>query len=289
MRVLILGGNGMLGHQFLKSWQKLFSTKVTLRNSLQNYKEFNLFNENNSFSNVDVRNLNELEKVFNVFQPDTVVNCIGITKQKTNIKKPADSVQVNSLFPHKLSNICKTFNSRLIILSTDCIFSGRSGNYKEEDISDAEDLYGRSKFLGEVISKNVLTLRKSTIGLELGSHHGLIEWFLAQEGDIKGYSKAIYSGVTSEVLAKIIARIINNFPNIYGVRNIASKPISKFKLLQELNKKLPETRINVLQDDEIVCDRSLDSSKLNKEIGELVPSWDEMLEDLAKNIIERIK
>ena len=126
--------------------------------------------------------------------------------------------------------------SRLIILSTDCIFSGKSGNYKEEDISDAEDLYGRSKFLGEVISKNVLTLRKSTIGLELGSHHGLIEWFLAQEGDIKGYSKAIYSGVTSEVLAKILARIINDFPNIYGVRNIASKPISKFKLLQELNK-----------------------------------------------------
>ena len=289
MRVLILGGNGMLGHKFFKSWQKIFATKVTLRNSLQNYKEFNLFNENNSFSNVDVRNLNELEKVFNVFQPDAVVNCIGITKQKTNIKKPADSVQVNSLFPHKLSNICKTFNSRLIILSTDCIFSGKSGNYKEEDISDAEDLYGRSKFLGEVTSKNVLTLRKSTIGLELGSHHGLIEWFLAQEGDIKGYSKTIYSGVTSEVLAKIIARIINDFPNIYGVRNIASKPISKFKLLQELNKKLPETRINVLQDDEIVCDRSLDSSKLNKEIGELVPSWDEMLEDLAKNIIERIK
>ena len=289
MRVLILGGNGMLGHKFFKSWQKIYTTKVTLRSSLKNYKEFNLFNENNSFSNVDVRNLNELEKVFNVFQPDTVVNCIGITKQKTNIKKPADSVQVNSLFPHKLSNICKTFNSRLIILSTDCIFSGRSGNYKEEDISDAEDLYGRSKFLGEVISKNVLTLRKSTIGLELGSHHGLIEWFLAQEGDIKGYSKTIYSGVTSEVLAKIIARIINDFPNIYGVRNIASKPISKFKLLQELNKKLPETRINVLQDDEIVCDRSLDSSKLNKEIGELVPSWDEMLEDLAKNIIERIK
>ena len=218
-----------------------------------------------------------------------VLGPFSFITDETNIKKPEDSVLVNSLFPHKLSNVCKTFNSRLIILSTDCIFSGKSGNYKEEDISDAEDLYGRSKFLGEVTSKNVLTLRKSTIGLELGSHHGLIEWFLAQEGDIKGYSKTIYSGVTSEVLAKIIARIINDFPNIYGVRNIASKPISKFKLLQELNKKLPETRINVLQDDEIVCDRSLDSSKLNKEIGELVPSWDEMLEDLAKNIIERIK
>ena len=289
MRVLILGGNGMLGHQFLKSWQKLFSIKVTLRNSLQNYKEFNLFNENNSFSKVDVRDFNELDKVFDVFQPDVVVNCIGITKQKTNITKPADSVQLNSLFPHQLSNICKNFNSRLIILSTDCIFSGKSGNYKEEDISDAEDLYGRSKFLGEVTSKNVLTLRKSTIGLELGSHHGLIEWFLAQEGDIKGFSKAIYSGVTSEILAKIIAKIINDFPNVHGVRNLASKPISKFKLLQMLNKKLPDTRINVLRDDEIVCDRSLDSSKLNKEIGDLVPSWDEMLDDLAKNIIERIK
>ena len=287
MRVLILGGNGMLGHQFLKSWQNTFLTKVTLRNNLANYEKFKLFNKSNSYSNVNILNLNVLEKVFDDFRPEAVVNCTGITKQKIDITRPEDSLEVNSLFPHNLSKICNRFKSRLIILSTDCIFSGKLGNYKEEDISDADDLYGRSKFLGEIFSKNVLTLRKSTIGLELRSHHGLIEWFLEQEGEIKGYSKVIYSGVTSEVLAKILAKVLIDFPKMYGVRNIASEPISKYKLLGKLNRKLPNLKINVLPDDEIVCDRSLDGSKLSREIGNIVPSWDEMLGDLAREINER--
>jgi len=289
MKVLIIGGNGMLGHQFLKSWQNKFSTKVTLKNNLVNYKRFKLFNKTNSYSGIDILNLEKLERVFDDFQPSAVVNCTGITKQKIDLSKTDDVLEINSLFPHKLLEICKKFNSRLIAMSTDCIFSGKLGNYKEEDISDAEDLYGRSKFLGEVTSKNALTLRKSTIGLELESHHGLIEWFLKQEGEIKGYSKAIYSGVTSEVLATIIATILIDFPEISGVRNISSEPISKYTLLRKLNKKLGSNKVNISPDDEIVCDRSLDSSKLSKEIGDLVPSWEEMLASLAREIRERRK
>ena len=122
MKVLILGGNGMLGHQFLKSWQNKFSTKVTLRNNLREYKKFKLFNEANSYPNIDILNLERLKKVFDDFQPSAVVNCTGITKQKIDLNRPEDALEINSLFPHKLLDLCKSFNSRLIILSTDCIF-----------------------------------------------------------------------------------------------------------------------------------------------------------------------
>ena len=289
MRILIIGGSGMLGHQFLKSWQGKFEVKTTLHHELNYYKKYTSFDDSNSYSNVNILDIDLVEKVISDFLPHAVVNCVGITKQIVVQNLPINPILINSVFPHQLSRICRRLNSRLILLSTDCVFSGKQGFYKEGDISDAEDLYGRSKFLGEVDSVNVLTLRKSTIGLELNSHHGLIEWFLKQKGSVNGYTKAIYSGVTSKVLADIIKQVLIDYPGMHGIWNLASEAINKYSLLDRLNGRLDNFNIDIQPDDKIVCDRSLDASKFEIETGYLVPKWDSMLDDLAEEINEREK
>ena len=222
MKILILGGNGMIGHNFFQSWKNKYEVKVTLKQRLIDLQKLKLFSLENSYENINVFNIRFIEDIFNKFSPNVVVNCIGITKQLADQMNPIPSILINSLFPNQLAKICEKFNSRLILLSTDCIFSGKKGLYKEKDVSDAQDLYGRSKFLGEVNKKNVLTLRKSSIGLEISSQHGLVEWFLCQTGSIKGYTRAIYSGLTTKELANVVESIIINYPDIYGIYNVAS-------------------------------------------------------------------
>ena len=289
MKILIIGGNGMLGHQFTKSLSKNHDVMATLRNGLDAYESFNLFSKENSYSNIDIRSLDSVIAVFKKFNPHTVINCSGVTKQLASDDTSAETIMVNSLFPHQLVSICTKYNSRLIQLSTDCIYSGAKGFYKEEDISDALDLYGRSKFLGEVNLDNVITLRKSTIGLELGSNHGLIEWFLKQRNSVKGYTKAIYSGFTSMVLAEVVENIIVEQKSLSGIWNLASSPISKFDLLNKLLDRLDKFEIEIVPDDKININRSLDPGKFHEVTGFLSPSWDDMLDQLAEEINKRNK
>lgn len=289
MKILIIGGNGMLGHQFTKSLSDNHDVMVTLRDGLDAYKSFNLFSKENSYSNVDIRSLDSVKAVFEDFAPQTVINCSGVTKQLTSNDTTADTIKVNSLFPHQLASVCTEYNSRLVQLSTDCIYSGAKGLYKEEDVSDALDLYGRSKFLGEVNLDNVITLRKSTIGLELGSNHGLIEWFLKQRSTVNGYTKAIYSGFTSVVLAEIVEKIIVEQKSLSGIWNLASSPISKFDLLNNLVDRLDKFEIEIVPDDKININRSLDPGKFKEVTGFISPSWDNMLDQLAEEINKRNK
>ena len=291
MEILIIGGNGMLGHQFTRYLSKNHNVKVTLRNKLESYKNLNLFSKENSYCNVDIRSLNSVLEVFEDFVPQAVINCSGITKQLTFQDSAASIIKVNSLFPHQLAEVCTQYNTRLVQLSTDCIYSGTKGLYKEEDPSDALDLYGKTKFLGEVDSENVITLRKSTIGLELNSNHGLIEWFLKQKDKdkVNGYTKAIYSGFTSVVLAELIEKIIVEQKSLSGIWNLASSPISKFDLLRGLADRLDKFEIEIVPDDKINIDRSLDPTKFNELTGYVSPSWNSMLDQLAEEINERNK
>jgi len=274
----------MLGHQFFSCWQENHDVKVTLRENIEDYNIFGLFNNLNSYARVNVNDTLRLNKVLQDFQPEAVINATGITKQRVDASMTSSTIAVNALFPHVLAQLCKDCGARLIQLSSDCIFSGRDGNYNENSQSDAIDLYGKSKYLGEVTQPHVITLRKSTIGLELAGEHGLLEWFLAKKGTVLGYRKAIYSGVSSIELARIIENILLNFPKLSGIWNIASSPINKYDLLIGLRKHLGRKDINIQPHDDFICDRSLNASMFMKKTGYIVPSWSSMLEELAEQI-----
>lgn len=287
MRILILGGNGMLGHQFMRSWQDHHEVKVTLRGEVCDYSHLGLYNSSNSYGGIDVCSIGAVERIIKEFRPDSVVNAVGVTKQRTDGSNIIPTIEVNALFPHRLSDLCGMYGSRLVHLSTDCVFSGRVGDYDESSISDAEDLYGRSKFLGEVNQSHAITLRKSTIGLELAGAHGLVEWFLAQKGTVRGYRKAIYSGLISSELARIIELILLHHTTLSGVWNVASEPIDKYSLLVQLSERLGRKDIVIEPFDGFACDRSLNGSALYEKTGYVAPSWSDMLDELVMQVKDR--
>jgi len=230
--------------------------------------------------NVRADDLATVQRAIERSNPDVVINCIGIVKQLPAASDPLPSIAINALFPHQLAKICRQKNIRLIHMSSDCVFSGNRGNYSEDDPSDAEDLYGRTKYLGEVNYPGCLTVRTSIIGRELETAHGLIEWFLSQEGKtVSGYRKAIFSGLTTIALSEIIGEIISDYPVLHGIRQIASEPVSKYDLLN-LVKKTYGMTITLEPDETVVNDRSLNPSKFNKETTIKTPSWQRMISQM---------
>jgi len=288
VRILILGGDGMLGHQLLRSWAGKHEVRVTLRGDHSSYVHYGLFDEANTFYGIDVRDFEAIESVARNFQPEAIVNAVGIVKQRSEAHDAIISLEVNSLLPHRLSLLCGGIGARLIHVSTDCVFSGSKGMYTENDLEDAVDLYGRSKLLGEVHDKQAVTLRTSIIGLELARKKSLIEWFLAQKGVIKGFTGAIYSGFTTLEMARIIESILIEHRDISGLWHVASEPINKFDLLSKLSGFMGRKDINLQPDTDFCCERSLDASRFNKTTGYRPPSWDEMLSEQAVQIQERL-
>jgi dTDP-4-dehydrorhamnose reductase len=205
-----------------------------------------------------------------------VVNCVGIVKQLAAAKDPVLQISVNALFPHQLSRLCGP-RRRVVHVSTDCVFSGRTGSYREADLPDPLDLYGRSKLLGELQEDEGLTLRTSVIGHELGSeHHGLVEWFLSQRGTVRGFRRAIYSGLPTVVLAQVLVDHVLPRPELRGVYHVASEPISKHELLLLLERTYGRGTI-VEPSDDVVCDRSLDSSRFRRATGWQPPPWPDLV------------
>jgi len=287
VRILILGGDGMLGHQLLKSWQSSHDVRVTLRQNRTEYTKYSLFHNGNSFYNIDVRNFDDVQKVAETFKPDAVINAVGIIKQRIEAQDAIMSLEINSLLPHRLSFLCQQLGCRLVHISTDCVFSGSKGNYMEDDLEDSGNLYGRSKLLGEVAGPHAITLRTSIIGLELTRKESLVEWFLKQRGSIRGFIKAIYSGFTTQELARIIEFVLLKHSSLSGFWHVASAPISKYDLLKKLGNYSNRKDIKIEPSDELVCDRSLNASHFLEATGYQPPSWDEMLKELAQQIQER--
>ena len=279
MRILILGGDGMLGHQLLTYLQPRHEVRVTLRQDLLSYTDFGIFASDNAYAGIDVRSLDRLVEVLADFRPEAVINAVGIVKQRPTAKESIPSLEINALLPHRLAVLCKGMNARLIHLSTDCIFSGKKGNYLESDPSDAEDLYGKTKFLGEVHDSNCLTLRTSIIGRELSRHKSLLDWFLAQTGPVKGFTNAIYTGFTTLEMSRIIEKMLINHPEASGVYQVSSEPINKYELLLLFREKLG-LKIEISADDSFHCDRSLDSTRFRAEFNYTPPAWPAMIEEL---------
>jgi dTDP-4-dehydrorhamnose reductase len=283
MKILILGGDGMLGHQLLKLLRERHEVKVTLRQEFAAYAGVGLFTRENSFSGVDLRVSDRLLTVLADFRADAVVNAAGIVKQRPDGLDVIPNLEINALLPHRLALICSATGARMFHISTDCVFSGNRGQYREEDIPDPVDIYGHSKLLGEVTRPGVITLRTSIIGRSLYRNASLIDWFLRQEGRIKGYRNAIFSGFTTKELARVIAMLLETQPAASGLYHLSSAAASKYDLLVRLRDRLAKS-IEIVPDDAVRIDRSLDSSRFRSEFGYAPPSWDRMLDELAQDI-----
>jgi dTDP-4-dehydrorhamnose reductase len=283
MRLLILGGDGMLGHQLLKQWRRVHDVRVTLRRDLSDYAPFGLFDRTNAFDGVDVRSAESLVGVFAEFQPEVVVNAVGIVKQRSDAKQAIPSLEINALLPHRLAQLCRVRGARLIHISTDCVFSGRAGGYNEESLSDAEDLYGRTKFLGELQDLGCVTLRTSIIGPELSRKTGLFEWFLAQRGSIRGFTQAIYTGLTTRELARVMQTVLERHPEAEGLYHVSTEPISKYDLLCMIRDRLGRN-IEIIPDSTFRCDRSLKSDRFRTAFGYTPPSWPDLVAELVTDV-----
>lgn len=285
-RVLVLGAGGMLGH---KLCQCLSEHEIvgTVKKDTGFYDKFpKIFRNVTLIGGVDVLDNEKLEKTIRNIAPDVIINCIGIVKQLKEANNAFLSVAINSYLPHRLANLCANLGTKLISISTDCVFDGTRGGYCENDFSDARDLYGKSKFLGETTAEETaaVTLRTSFIGRELTiPTHGLLEWFLAQQGKtVRGFAKAIYSGSTTIEMAKIMAMIIKDHPHICGVYQVASKPITKYNLLC-LIKDTFGLNVNITREEDFCCDLSLNMDRFVQTTGYIVPSWEEMICQMSKD------
>jgi dTDP-4-dehydrorhamnose reductase len=276
-RVLILGASGMLGHSVLQVMASSsdHETTGTVRSELAKQR---LPGDLATRAVVagDVENYEILVRLFRDIRPQVVVNCIGVVKQLTQANDPLVAIPINALLPHRLSRLCDAAGARLVHFSTDCVFSGDRGGYTEDDFPDAKDLYGRSKLLGEVSGAGVITLRTSIIGHELGTRHSLIEWFLAQRGRCSGYTRAIFSGLPTVELARVIRDVVIPRAELSGLYHIASASISKYNLLT-LVASAYDKKIEIVPDESVVIDRSLRAERFLATTGYVPPPWPELV------------
>lgn len=285
-RILILGVTGMLGHILFKEMYKNANFEVfgtTRRKSgLEKYfleAEFERIRDN-----VDADNFETVIRAIAAVQPTIIINCIGIIKQLPISEDSLTAITVNAQLPHRISLVARSANARLIHISTDCVFNGKKSNYTEKDPSNAEDLYGRTKFLGEVAYPHCITLRTSIIGHELKTNFSLIDWFMSQANEIKGFTKAIYTGFSTLEMVNIISNYVIPDKTLNGLYQVSSDPISKYDLLNII-KDIYKKDIQINKYDDFVLNRSLDSTKFKNITGYKSPDWRTMLIDMYKHVM----
>lgn len=277
MKVLVLGASGMLGNAMIRRFAQADTYEVfgTVR-STQHTDHFSTTLRKNLISGVDVESQDSLVRVFARVKPDVVINCVGLVKQLSDVNDPLVAVPLNTLLPHRLAQLCNLVGSRLIHVSTDCVFSGEKGAYLESDLADARDVYGRSKLMGEVDYPHCVTLRTSIIGQELSGHRSLVGWFLSQTGPISGYRRAIFSGLPTVELASVVLNSVLPNKGLIGLYHVAAEPISKFDLLSLIGEVYGH-RIEIRADDSFQIDRSLNAKRFNDLTGYKPPAWRELV------------
>ncbi len=283
MRLLILGGNGMLGHKLVQVLGARHDVWTTIRSSFADVDRFGIFDRDRIIENVDVTDLASVRRAIKTARPDVIINAAGVIKQLPTSDDVINTLSINSIFPHHLAQMSDEFGFRLICISTDCVFDGKRGNYAETDEANALDLYGRSKNLGEITSGNAVTLRTSIIGRELGTAHSLVEWLLTSRGGkVKGYANAIYSGFPTVVFADIIESLIVEHADLRGLYHVSSGPVSKYDLLVSINKYF-DTGVEIERFEDFRIDRSLDSGKFREATGFKPQPWNEMIALMASD------
>lgn len=284
MRVLILGAAGMIGHRVWLEARKEWGSNVfgVVRKSKEVYGRYEIFDKN-IYDLQDVSNWASLEKILEEVRPDWIINAIGITIRKPEVTNLDAVLEINSFLPHRLVKWAQRNSAKVIHFSTDCVFNGNAGKYSESSNPTATDNYGKTKFLGEITDASGLTLRFSCIGRELESHTELLDWFLFQEAKtVKGFKNAIYSGVTTHVVASEVVKIIKYHPELNGIFQLSSTPISKYDLLCLIKDEF-KLDVDIQQSVDYVSDKSLNSHKYSLATGFSAPSWTEMLKSLRSD------
>lgn len=273
MNVLIIGASGMLGNAMFRTFaaDARFSVTGTVRN-ISSRRWFEESLQERILPGVEVEQADSLAAAFRAVKPALVINCVGVVKQLAAADDPLITLPINALLPHRLAALCDIAGARLVQISTDCVFSGAKGGYVESDFPDADDLYGRSKLLGEVDYPHAITLRTSIIGHELGGARSLVNWFLAQQGPVKGFTRAIFSGLPTVVLAELVRDVIVARPELHGLYHVAAAPIAKYDLLQ-LVAEVYGKQIDIVPSDALVIDRSLDAGRFHAATGYTAPAW----------------
>ncbi len=278
MKVMVLGATGMLGNATVRVLAEESDHEViAAARSWDAARKFPPGTRATFVGGLDAENPETLTTLMAAHRPDVVINCVGVIKQLASANSVLGSVPINALLPHRLERLCALGNARLIHMSTDCVFTGDKGNYIETDKTDAYDLYGQSKLWGEVKdSPHAITLRTSIIGHELGSSNGLLGWFLAQSGTIKGFSRAIFSGLPTVELARVIRDHVLPRPDLNGLYHVSTAPIAKLDLVRLFAAEY-QRDVTIVPDDALVIDRSLDSSRFKAATGYVPAPWPEQV------------
>jgi dTDP-4-dehydrorhamnose reductase len=278
-RLLVLGSGGMLGNALLRFLAGSDGMEVwgTARRMPAAFRGQPF--EGRIVAGIDVEDIDSVIRVFATVRPQVIVNCVGLVKQLVEVDDPLRAIPINSLLPHRLARLAAAVGARFVHVSTDCVFSGAKGAYAESDMADAEDLYGRSKYLGEVDYPHAITLRTSIIGHELESAHGLIGWFLAQTGPVRGYRRAVFSGLPTVELARVIRDYVLPRPDLHGVYHVSAAPIAKYDLLRLVAAEYERSN-EIAPDEAVVIDRSLDSTRFRHATGYAPPSWPELVRSM---------
>lgn len=284
-RILILGASGMLGSTFFRTFSKA-ADLLTFGSIREASAKQHFVPELHDalIPNVCLDGESGLLTAFAVAKPDVVINCIGIIKQLPNANDHLDSLAINAMLPHRLAKYCDAADARLVHFSTDCIFSGKQGLYKEDDFPDAYDLYGRTKFLGEVFYQNSITLRTSIIGHELNRSKSLVDWFLSQSGEVKGFTKAVFSGLPTVEVARVVKEYVITNPNLNGLYHLSVDPINKYDLLNLVANAYSKD-IKIIPDDKLSIDRSLNSDRFRAATGFKPRPWLDLIEDMHKEYL----
>lgn len=279
-KILVLGASGMLGNAVYRTFAtspgfnvvgtvRSASSKITLPEGANG----------SLLAGVDVEQTDSLVAAFEKVRPDIVINCIGLVKQLAAANDPLVTLPINSMLPHRLARLAALVDARLIHVSTDCVFTGAKGDYVESDTPDALDLYGRSKLLGEVDYPNAVTLRTSIIGTEMHSAHSLVGWFLAQSGEVKGYARAVFSGLPTIELARLIRDHVIPRPDLSGLWHVSAAPITKYDLLRIVAAVYGRSII-IHPDHALVIDRSLNSDRFRNSTGWQPKPWPQLIQSM---------
>jgi dTDP-4-dehydrorhamnose reductase len=276
-KILVLGASGMLGNAMLRVLADAGNVDAFgSTRSVESRNKLPASLRGRVVAGVDVESADSLVRLFGTIKPDVVINGVGLVKQLAEADDPLSALPINALLPHRLARLCEVAGAKLIHFSTDCVFSGSRGMYTEADFPDANDLYGRSKYLGEVAYPHALTLRTSIIGHELGGARSLIGWFLAQKGPVRGFTKAIFSGLPTVEVAHVVRDHVLPRLALTGLYHLAAEPITKFDLLGHVAETY-RMAVQITPDDSLVIDRSLDSTRFRAATGYVPPTWHELV------------
>lgn len=281
VRVLVLGATGLLGNAVFRSLLRMPGAQVT--GTVRQEAARELFDPAIAGRLALVGNLEDpvrQAELFDAVGPDVVVNCVAVGRPAP--ANPMRSVAVYAVLPQRLSQLCRRIGARFVQISSDGVYAGHRGCYTEADVPDADDVYGTSKFLGEVDAPHAITLRTSIIGHELQGGSGLLEWFLSQQGECRCFTRAIFSGFPTIVLADMIRDIVIPRPDLCGIYHVASRPISKFDLLLLVARRYGKS-INLIADDRPAPDRSLVADRFERATGYKPPDWPALVDAMYRD------